>query len=97
MNPRVTELFIRGRKLSISLVFITQSYFDLPKKISLNSTHYFIAKMPSKWELQHIALNTSSDIDSKDFMDLLKKCTMIALEWYLMINTNQFMEKGSKY
>ena len=47
-NPIVTELFIRGRKLNISLVFITQSYFAVPKNIRLNSTHYFIMKIPSK-------------------------------------------------
>ena len=47
-NPIVTELFIRGRKLNISLVFITQSYFDLPKNIRLNSTHSFILKIPNK-------------------------------------------------
>ena len=43
-NPIVTELFIRGSKLNISLVFITQSYFAVPKKIRLNSAHYFIMK-----------------------------------------------------
>ena len=42
LNPIVTELFIRDRKLNISLVFITQSYFAVPKDIRLNSTHYFI-------------------------------------------------------
>ena len=41
LNPIVTELFIRGRKLTISLVFITQSYFAVPKNIRLNSAHYF--------------------------------------------------------
>ena len=45
INPIVTELFIRGRKLNISLVFITQSYFVLPKNIRLNSTHYFVTKI----------------------------------------------------
>ena len=48
----VTELFIKGRKLNISLVFITQSYFALPKNISLNSAHYFIMKIPNKRKLQ---------------------------------------------
>ena len=51
LNPIVTELFIRGRKLNISLVFITQSYFVMPKKFRLNSTHYFIMKIPNKREL----------------------------------------------
>ena len=44
LNPVVTELFIRGRKLNISLVFITQSYFAVPKNIRLNSTHYLLWK-----------------------------------------------------
>ena len=48
LNPIVTELFVRGRKLNISLVFITQSYFAVPKNIRLNSTHYFIVKIPNK-------------------------------------------------
>ena len=47
----VTELFIRGRKLNITLIFITQSYFAVPKNIRLNSLHYFIMKTPNKWEL----------------------------------------------
>ena len=50
LNPIVTELFIRVRKLSISLVFITQSYFAVPKNIRPNSTHYFIMKIPNKRE-----------------------------------------------
>ena len=48
LNPVVTELFIRGRKLNISLVLITQSYFAVPKNIRLNSTHYFVMKIPNK-------------------------------------------------
>ena len=48
LNPIVTELFIRGRKLNISLVFITQYYFAVPKYIGLNSTHYLIMKIPNK-------------------------------------------------
>ena len=75
LNPVVTELFIRGRKLNISIVFITQSYFKLPKDVRLNSTHFFIMKIPNKRELQQIALNHSSDINFKDFMNIYKKCT----------------------
>ena len=48
LNPTVTELFIRGRKLNISIVFITQSYFKVPKDVRLNSTHFFIMKIPNK-------------------------------------------------
>ena len=76
LNPIVTELFITGRKLNISIVFITQSYFKVPKDVRLNSTHFFIMKIPNKRELQQIALNHSSDIDFKDFMNIYKKCTV---------------------
>ena len=54
LNPIVTELFIRGRNLNISLLFIMQSYFDVPKNVRLNSTHYFIPKLPKKRELRII-------------------------------------------
>ena len=75
LNPIVTELFISGRKINISIVFITQSYFKVPKDVRLNSTHFFILKIPNKRELQQIALNHSSDIDFKDFMKTYKKYT----------------------
>ena len=64
LSSIVTELFLRGRKRNISIVFITQSYFKVPKDVRLNSTHIFIMKMPNKRELQQIALNHSSDVDS---------------------------------
>ena len=73
LNSIVTELFIRGRKLNISLVFITQSYFKVPKDVRLISTHFFIMKIPNKRELQQIALNHSSDIKYKDFIKIYKK------------------------
>ena len=73
-NSIVTELFIRGRRLNIPLVFITQSYFRVSKDVRLNSTHFFIMKIPNKRELQQIALNHSSDISSKDFIKIHKKC-----------------------
>ena len=60
-NPIVTELFIRGKKLNISIVFITQSYFKVPKDVRLNSTHFFIMKIPNKRELQQIGLKHSTD------------------------------------
>ena len=75
LNPIVTELLIRGRKRNISIVFITQSYFKVPKDVRLNSTHFFIMKISNKRELQQIALNHSSDIDFKDFIKIHKKCT----------------------
>ena len=55
IDPIVTESFIRGRKLNISLVFITESYFAVPKNIRLNSTHYFIMKIPNRRDLQQIS------------------------------------------
>ena len=66
LNSVVTELFIRGRKLNISLVFITQSYLKVPKDVRLNSTHFFIMKIPYKRKLQQITLNHSSDINSDE-------------------------------
>ena len=84
LNSVVTELFIRGRKLNISLVFITQSYFKVPKDVRLNSTHFFIMKILNKRELQQIALNHSSDIDFKDFMKIYKKYT--AEPYSLLVN-----------
>ena len=58
LNSIVTELFIRGRKLNISLVFMTQSYFKVPKYVRLNTSHFFIAKIPNKKELQQIVIIT---------------------------------------
>ena len=75
LNSIVTKLFVRGRKLNISLVFITQSYFKVPKDVRLNTTHFFITKIPNKSELQQIALNHSSDISTKDFIKIHQKCT----------------------
>ena len=75
LNPIVTELFVRGRKLNISIVFITQSYFKVPKDVRLNSRHFFIMKIPNKRELQQIVLNHLSDFGFKDFMKIYKKYT----------------------
>ena len=75
LNRVVTELFIRGKKLNISIVFIIQSHFKVPKDVRLNSTHHFILKIPNKRELQQIALNHSFDIDFKDFVKIYKECT----------------------
>ena len=75
LNSVVAELFIRGRKLNISPVFITESYFNVPKEVRLNTTHFFIMKIPNKRELQQVAISHSSDIDLKDFIKIYKKCT----------------------
>ena len=84
LNPIVTEIFIRGRKLNISISFITQSYFRVPKDVRLNCTHFFIMKIPNKRELQQIALNHSSNIDFKNFMKIYKKYT--AEPCYFLLN-----------
>ena len=59
----IKELFIRRRKLNISLVFISQLYFSVPKDVRVNSTQYFIKKINHKRELQNIATNHSANID----------------------------------
>ena len=66
---------IVNEKINISLVFITQSYFKVPKDVRLNTSHFFIAKIPNKRELQQIAINHSSDINTKDFANIYRKCT----------------------
>ena len=74
-NSIVTALFIRGRKINISHFFITQSYFKVPKDARLNTIHLFNVKTSNKRELQQIALNHSSDINTKDFSKIHKKYT----------------------
>ena len=84
LNPIVNELLLRRRKLNISLAFISQSYFKVPKIIRLKAAHYFIMKIPNKRELQQIASNHSSGIEFKDFMKLYKDSTK---EPFLVNNT----------
>ena len=68
----IKKLFIRSRKLNISLVFITQSYFSFPKDVRLNTTHYFIMKINNKRELQNIAINHSADIDYQELRKFIE-------------------------
>ena len=75
INSIITKLFIRGRKWNISLVFITQSCFKVPKDVRLNTSHFFITKIPNKRELQQIAINRLSDINTKNFVSIYRKCT----------------------
>ena len=84
LNSIVTELFIRGGKLNIPIVFITQSYFKVPKDIRLNSTHFFILKTLNKRELWQNALNHSSDIGFEDFMKIYEKRTVEP--YYFLVN-----------
>ena len=71
----IKKLFIRCRKLNISLIFITQSYFKIPKDVRLNSAHYLIMKIHNKRELKNIAFDHSADIDYKDFVKIYRNCT----------------------
>ena len=71
----IKELFIRCRKINISHVVITQSYFSVPKNVRLNSMHYLIIKINNKRELQNIAINHFADIDYKDFIKIYRECT----------------------
>ena len=86
LNSIVTELFIRGRKLNIYLIFITQSGFKVPKDVRLNTSHFFIMKIQDKRELQKIAINHSSDINTKAFTKIYRKCTDKPYS-FLVINT----------
>ena len=82
----IKELFIRCRKLNISLVFITQSYFSVPKDVRLNLTRCLIMKINNRKELKNITINDSADIDSKDFMKIYRECTK-RLYSFLTIDT----------
>ena len=79
------ELFIRRIKLNISLVFITQSYFSVPKDVRLDSIHYWILKINNKGELQNIAINHSADIDYQDFKKIYRECTKEPFNFLTMI------------
>ena len=86
LDSMVIELFIRGRKLNISLVFITQSYFKVPKDVRPNTTHFFITKIPNRREIQEIARNHSSDIKTEDFTNIYIKHT--AEPYSSLVNDN---------
>ena len=81
----IKELFIRCRKLNISLVFITHSLFSVPKDVKLNSTHYLIMKISNKGELQNIAINHSADIDFKDFVKICREYTKELYSFFAII------------
>ena len=94
LNSIVTQFVIRGRKLNISLVFITKFYLAVPRSIRLNSTHYFSMKIPNKRELQQIAFNNSSDINFQEFMNLYKKSTT-ELYSFLVIDATLLSDNSS--
>ena len=93
LNPIVTELFLRGRKLNISSVFIWQFYFKVPKTLRLNATYYFIMKIFNKRELQQIASNHSSDIDFQDFIKLYQDYTKEPYSF--LLNNTTFLSDNS--
>ena len=82
----IKELFIRCRKLNISLACITQSYFSVPKDVRLNSTH-LIMKINNKRELQNIAINHSADIDYQGFIKIYRECTKEPYNFLTIDNT----------
>ena len=84
-EPVVTELFIRRRKLNISLIFIKQSLSLFQKNVKLNLTHFFVMIIPNKRKIQEIAFNHSSYIEFKDLMSFYKKCT--AKPYFLVMDT----------
>ena len=94
LNSIITELFIRGRKLNISLAFITESFFKIPKDVRLNSAHFLIMKIPNKRELQQVALNNSSGINSKNFIKIYKKYTA---EPYSLLVNDATLKKSFQY
>ena len=93
LHSVVTNLFIRERKSNVSLVFITQSYFKVPKDVRLNTTHFFITKILSKRELQQIAINHSSDISTEDFVNIYRKC--IAEPYSFLVNDTTLTSDNS--
>ena len=93
LNSIITELFIRGRKLNISLVFITQSYFKVPKDIRLNTTHFFIMKIPNKGELQQIALIIHQLLALKISLRFTKNVLLDhILFWLMMLCFHQIID-----
>ena len=74
-QQELKELFIRCRKLNISVCFLTQSYFSVSKNVRLNCTHFVIFKLNNKRELQNIAINHSADIHYIDFVKIYRNFT----------------------
>ena len=87
----IKELFIWCTKLNISLVFITQSYFSVPKEVRLSSTHYLIIKIHNRRELQQIAINHLVDWHQRLVKDLQKLLTIL---WGLEINFQIILYKN---
>ena len=71
----IKKIFIRCRKVNMSLVFITHFYFFVPKDVRLNSTHYLVTKINNGKQLQNIVIDHSADIDYNDFVRIYRECT----------------------
>ena len=87
------DLLIRCRKLNISLCFLTQSYFSVPKDVRLNCTHYILFKLNNKRDLQNIAINHLVDFDYNDFIKIYRQSTKDPFN-FLTIDTknNRFIK-----
>ena len=92
----IKELFIRCRKLNISVVFLTHSYFSAPKEVRLNNTHYLIMTIHNKRELRNITINHSADNDYKDFLKIYKNCTKEPYS-FLTIDTTLPVDDSMKF
>ena len=95
LNSVVTELFIRERKLNISLAFIAQSYFAVPKNIKLNLTHYFVILFQTKKNFSKLLLIIHQILTFQDFMSLYKKCN--AKPSFLVIDTTLASDNSSRF
>ena len=89
------DLFIRFRKLNISLCFLAQSYFSVPKAVKLNCTYYILFKLSKKRELQNIAINHSANIDYKDFIKIYRDCTREPFNFLTIDTKNNIYIKNS--
>ena len=96
LNPVVTELFIRGRKLNFSLIFVMQSYFAVSKDIRLNSTHYSITEIQNKRKFQQIAINHLSGLEFNNFMKIYKKYTAKTIFYIHKKNPLHFRKNNSE-
>ena len=98
LNSLVTELFITGRKLNVSLVVISKLYFKVPKYVRLNTIHFFITNILSKREPQQTAVNHSSDISTEDFANIyIENVLLNRIPFLLMIlHFHQIILQGSE-
>ena len=97
LNPLVTELSIRGIKLNISIVFITQSYFKVPKEVRVNTTHFFTMKISNKRELQRVSTNHSSDVDFNVFMKQTYKSLLLMIRLKMKNYNTILIERLQKH